>query len=104
MKKVTPVHAAIIALFVTAAAFAQQPAAYRPSIVTADDYARAEKMLSYNTGTLVDRSGVRPTFLPDGRFWYRALTPTGSEYVLINPADGSRKTGNDMASLGLPDT
>ena len=31
---------------------------------TVDDYARAEKMLSYNTAPLIDRSGVRPTFLP----------------------------------------
>ena len=78
MKKVTPVYAAIIVLLVTASAFAQQPAPFQPSVVTAADYARAEKMLSYNTGTLVDRAGVRPTFLPDGRFWYRVLTPTGS--------------------------
>lgn len=70
-------------------------------VFTADDYARAEKMLGYNTGPLVDRSGVRPTWLPDGRFWYRVLTPTGSEYVVINPADGSRKTGDSLASLGI---
>ncbi|HLA94835.1 MAG TPA: hypothetical protein VK612_03875, partial [Pyrinomonadaceae bacterium] len=55
--------------------------------VTADDYARAEKMLAYNTAPLVDRSNVRPTFLPDGKFWYMVLTPTGREYVLVNPAD-----------------
>jgi len=76
---------------------AQNPA---PAL-TAEDYARAEKMLGYNTAPLVDRAGVRPTFLPDGRFWYRVLTATGSEYVLINPATGERKTGTDMASLGL---
>lgn len=76
---------------------AQNPA---PAL-TAEDYARAEKMLGYNTAPLVDRAGVRPTFLPDGRFWYRVLTATGSEYVLINPATGERKTGSDMASLGL---
>ena len=32
-----------------------------------------------------------PTWLPDGRFWYRVMTPTGTEYVVVNPADGSRK-------------
>ncbi|MGH9819684.1 MAG: hypothetical protein ACRD43_05895, partial [Pyrinomonadaceae bacterium] len=52
---------------------AQQPAAAR-HVFTAADYARAEKMLTYNTGPLVDRSVVRPTFLPDGRFWYRVFT------------------------------
>jgi dipeptidyl-peptidase 4 len=101
MNKVTPVYAAIIALLVTAAGFAQQPAASQPRVLTAADYARAEKMLSYNTGTLVDRSGVRPTFLPDGRFWYRVLTPTGSEYVLINPVDGSRQTASDASKLDI---
>jgi dipeptidyl aminopeptidase/acylaminoacyl peptidase len=69
--------------------------------LTAEDYARAEKMLGFNTAPLVDRAGVRPTFLPDGRLWYRVLTPTGSEFVLINPADGSRKTDADAAKLGI---
>jgi dipeptidyl aminopeptidase/acylaminoacyl peptidase len=69
--------------------------------LTAADYARAESMLSYKTAPLIDRAGVRPVFLPDGRFWYRVFTPTGSEYVLIDPADGSRKTGGDLASLGI---
>lgn len=72
-----------------------------PTALTAEDYARAEKMLGYSTAPLVDRAGVRPAFLPDGRFWYRVLTATGSEYVLIDPATGERKTGTDMASLGL---
>ena len=75
-------------------------AAQRPAL-TADDYARAEKVLSYNTDPLVDRNGVRATWLADGRFWYRVLTPTGSEYVLINPADGSRKTAATINELGV---
>ncbi len=69
--------------------------------ITAEDYARAEKMLGFNTAPLVDRAGVRPTFLPDGRFWYRVLTPTGSEYVLVNPADGSRTANTDLTKLGV---
>ena len=72
--------------------------------LTADDYARAEKMLGYNTAPLVDRGAVRATFLPDGRFWYMALTPTGREYVLINPADGSRKVAPDLKELGVTPT
>ena len=68
---------------------------------TAADYARAEKMLGHNTAPLIDRVGVRPTFLPDGRFWYRVLTPTGSEFVLINPADGTRTTGDSFTKLGI---
>ncbi|NOT46276.1 MAG: prolyl oligopeptidase family serine peptidase [Acidobacteria bacterium] len=69
--------------------------------VTAEDYARAEKMLSYSTAPLVDRNGVRPTFLPDGRFWYMVLTATGREYVMVNPADGMKKTGDSLDKIGV---
>lgn len=73
-------------------------------VLTSADYARAEKMLNHNTAPLVDRSGVRPTFLPDGRFWYRILTATGSEYVLVNPTDGSRTVGDTLAKIGVTAT
>lgn len=81
-----------LAVFVSAAASVAQT-------VTAADYARAEKMLGYGTAPLVDRNVVRPTWLPDGRFYYRVLTPIGSEYVLIDPKDGSRKTAATIAEL-----
>jgi dipeptidyl-peptidase-4 len=71
--------------------------------LTADDYARAEKMLAYSTAPLVDRAGARPTWLPDGRFWYQVLTPTGREFVIVNPADGSRKASANLADLGVSD-
>lgn len=89
MKKLTLI---IIFAFATST-FAQQRA------LTADDYARAEKMLSYNTAPLIDRSGVRATWLADGRFWYQTMTPTAREYVLVNPADGSRKTAATFERL-----
>lgn len=69
--------------------------------LTADDYARAEKMLGYNTSPLVDRAGVRPTWLADGRFWYMVLTSTGREYVIVNPATGERKADVDATKLGI---
>lgn len=87
---------AFLTIACTSSVFAQQP-----KVFTADDYARAEKMLGYNTGQLVDRGAVRPTFLPDGKFWYRALTPTGIEYVLVNPADGSRTVADSLAKLDI---
>ena len=48
----------------------RRPARHR-SVLTDADYARAEQYMTYNTTPLVLRSGVRPAFLPDGRFWYR---------------------------------
>jgi dipeptidyl aminopeptidase/acylaminoacyl peptidase len=58
-------------------------------------------MLGYNTLPLVDRNGVRPTFLPDGRFWYQVLTPTGREFVMVDPATGAKKAGQTLAEIGV---
>ena len=86
---------ALVFVSFTFSVVAQQPA------FTAADYARAEKMLGFSTAPLVDRAGVRPTFLPDGRFWYRVLTATGSEHVVVNPGDGSKRTAPKLADLGI---
>jgi dipeptidyl aminopeptidase/acylaminoacyl peptidase len=85
--------ALVFALVFSLSAAAQQPA------LTAADYARAEKFLSYNTGPLVDRGAVRPNWLPDERFWYRALTPAGSEFILVDPAKGTRAPAFDHTKL-----
>ncbi|MEO7307926.1 MAG: DPP IV N-terminal domain-containing protein, partial [Ferruginibacter sp.] len=71
-------------------------------IVTATDYDKATKALSFNTSKLVSRYNVNPTWLPDGRFWYTVNVDGGKEFVLINPADASRKTGADKKAI-LPD-
>jgi dipeptidyl aminopeptidase/acylaminoacyl peptidase len=62
---------------------AQQPAP--PRALTAGDYARAEQYMAYNTTPLVLRSGVRPTWLTDGRFWYRIATEKGTEAFVVDP-------------------
>jgi dipeptidyl-peptidase 4 len=85
---------AFLIIACTTGVFAQPP-----RVLTADDYARAEKMLGYNTSLLVDRGAVRPNFLPDGSFWYQTLTPTGREFVYINPATGERKTAANQAEF-----
>lgn len=69
--------------------------------LTAADYDRAVKMLNFNTSALVDRANFNPNFLPDGRFWYQALTPTGREYVLVDPKTGARKAAAKLADLGV---
>ncbi len=71
--------------------------------VTVEDYDQATKALGFNAGKLVYRFNVNPTWLPDGKFWYSVNIEDGKkEFVLINPADGSRKTGSDKKSI-LPD-
>lgn len=84
----------IIVIFAAAAVHSQT----KPALTTAD-YERAEKSMGYNTTSLVDRSGARPNWLPDDRFWYRVLTAQGSEFILVNPAAGTRQPAFDHARL-----
>ena len=65
---------ACVAVLAGSLGSAQQNAA-APRVLTAADYARAERFMTYNTTPLVSRSGVRPNWLPDDRFWYRVTTP-----------------------------
>jgi dipeptidyl aminopeptidase/acylaminoacyl peptidase len=82
-------YALALALLLSATVAAQPPAS-PPRALTAADYARAERFLTYNTTPLVLRSGVRPTWLADERFWYRVTTESGSVAVLIDAAQGTR--------------
>src|SRR5215212_875 len=66
---------------------------------TAADYQRAEKFMTYNTTPLVLRSGVRPNWLPDERFWYRVTTSEGAEFILVDPAKGTRAPAFDHVKL-----
>ena len=75
------------------------PCLAQQKALTAEDYARAEKLLSYNTASLVLRAGVRPTWLPDGRFWYRVTTEAGAEFVLVDPARGTRAPAFDHTKI-----
>jgi dipeptidyl-peptidase 4 len=55
------------------------------------DYERAESFLLYNTAPLVDRSSVRPNWLPGDVFWYRILTAAGSEFIIADPVRRTRE-------------
>jgi dipeptidyl aminopeptidase/acylaminoacyl peptidase len=70
--------------------------------VTAAAYEQAVKFLSANTNKLVYNNNINPAWLPDGRFWYNVATATGKQFVLVNPADGSKKTATELKLL-LPD-
>jgi dipeptidyl-peptidase-4 len=73
---------------------AAAPGSYAQSgpVVTAADYARAERMLGPNVAPLVFGTGVRPVWLENDRFSYRVSTPRGTEFVLVDPAAATRTT------------
>src|ERR1039458_7359680 len=75
------------------------PGVAQTRVVTADDYTRAEKFMGAGPGALVYRSGVRPVWLADERFWYRNTTAEGSEFVLVDPLKGTREPAFDHARL-----
>ena len=96
-------HTRAICLAASVLALAAQPK------LTTADYQRAEKMMGYNTTPLVLHSGdetgggrglgVRPNWLADDRFWYRVTTADGAEFVLVDPAKGTRAPAFDHTKL-----
>jgi dipeptidyl aminopeptidase/acylaminoacyl peptidase len=85
---------ALALLLLAAPASAQQPRQ-----LTAADYARAERFLGANTAPLVSGTAGRPTWLDDGRFWYRATTPGGSAFFVVDPARRTREALFDPTRL-----
>jgi dipeptidyl-peptidase-4 len=87
--------AGIVALCgLTISSFAQQGRQ-----LTVADYAQAEKFMSYNVNPLVYHGVDHPTWLPDGRFWYRDAGPDGATYLLVDPVKNSKAPAFDHAKL-----
>jgi dipeptidyl-peptidase-4 len=84
-----------VALLLLAAPLAAQ----QPRQLTAEDYARAERFLGANTAPLVTGTGVRPTWLGDGRFWYRTTVPSGTAFFVVDPARRTREALFDQPRL-----
>jgi len=59
-------------------------------IVTAADYARAERFLRDNVLPLVSGMGVQPTWLSGDRFGYRTTVGGRSQFILVDPARATR--------------
>jgi dipeptidyl-peptidase-4 len=79
-----------ILFIVLPVAIALSASAQQKDSVTTKDYARAESFLPYNTYPLVYNAWVEPHWLSNDRFWYANETPQGTEYVMIDPAKGTR--------------
>jgi dipeptidyl-peptidase 4 len=74
-------------------------AAAQTRALTADDYARAEKFLNYNTNRLVLHVAAQPSWVGDDRFWYRTTTENGTEFVLVDAATGAKTAAFDQAKM-----
>ncbi len=90
-----------VALGLTAAAssLAAQVTVQVPRQLTPADYSRAEKYMSYNAAPLVYGTGVRPTWLPNDRFWYRNTIAQGAEFLVVDPAAKTKARLFDHARL-----
>ena len=110
---------AFVVLFPLTQLSAQVPDPYRPTALTAEDYARAESFLAAATDDLVSGVNIRPNFLDDGRFWYRNTLADGQEFVMVDPGERTRErafnherlargisavTGETVDPLNLPFT
>src|SRR5438105_1091046 len=90
---VSTAAAVLAALLLSTSASAQTRA------LTADDYARAEKFLGYNTNRLVLHVAAQPTWVGDERFWYRTTTENGTEFFQVEAATGARTPAFDQAKV-----
>src|SRR5271168_5338309 len=67
--------------------------------LTTEDYARAEKFMAYNVNPLVYHGVARPTWMEDGRFWYRDNGPDGVTFVVVDPVKGTKAPAFDQVKL-----
>lgn len=74
-------------------------AAQQTRQLTAQDYARAERFLGAHTAPLVTGTAGRPTWMEDGRFWYRATVPGGAAFFVVDPARRTREALFDQTRL-----
>ncbi|MGJ5817808.1 DPP IV N-terminal domain-containing protein [Paludibaculum fermentans] len=75
------------------------PAPAQVPALTAADYARAEKMMNYNTTPLVFHANVRATWAGNDKFWYRDVRPDGSQFVMVTAATGTKAPAFDHEKL-----
>jgi dipeptidyl-peptidase 4 len=86
----TRVANGISAGLIGVALFSLQVHAQQAPVVTAADYARAEKFLRENVMPLVTGMGVQPTWLTGDRFGYRISMRGQSQFILVDPSKGTR--------------
>jgi dipeptidyl aminopeptidase/acylaminoacyl peptidase len=67
---------------------------------TREDYHRAEKFLPGNLRHQLYIADVEPHWIAkSNRFWYRKSSPSGSEFILVDPGQNASKPAFDHARL-----
>ena len=84
----------VLAVFTTALANQQAK-----RILTAEDYACAEKFLRQHTASLVFGDNVRPNWIDENHLWYRNNIPEGYEFVFVDAKKKQRKRAFDHEKM-----
>jgi dipeptidyl aminopeptidase/acylaminoacyl peptidase len=81
---------AVTGLFITILLLPMSADAQQP-VMDVTRYARAERLLAWNTDNLIAGDQIAPVWMQGGsRFWYRNKTGSGAEFVLVDPVRNSR--------------
>jgi dipeptidyl-peptidase-4 len=72
--------------------------AQQPTAITTQDYARAEKFLSYNTRNLVFHT-VKPAWIDEHRFWYRDRSSPGVQFLIYDAGQQKAAPAFDHAKI-----
>jgi dipeptidyl-peptidase-4 len=67
--------------------------------LTTEDYARAEKFMGYNVNSQVYHGVARPTWMEDGRFWYRDNGADGVTFMVVDPVKRTKTPAFDQVKL-----
>jgi len=81
--------------FLTALPLALALGANAQQALTVKDYERAENVLAASMQPLIEHTGITPTWLADDRFYAK----DGSNFILYNPAKGTKGAAFDQVKL-----
>ncbi|MGN6291227.1 MAG: DPP IV N-terminal domain-containing protein [Chitinophagaceae bacterium] len=73
--------------------------AQSPDSLSRKDYEHAASFLSFNTESLLYRTGVRANWIEGDKFWYSVNTEKGTEFFLVDPSKKSKTPAFDQAKL-----
>ncbi|MGF1923408.1 MAG: DPP IV N-terminal domain-containing protein, partial [Bacteroidia bacterium] len=79
-----------ILLFAVGCSLTLATSAQQGKTFTAKDYEHAEKFMSYHTEPYIDRGSIRPNWLSDDKFWYQAISTSGTEFILVDSKNKSK--------------